>query len=177
MSLDVGYFRRWYGNFVATDNLAVSSSDFDTFSIVAVDARLPDGGGIRSRGSTTSSPEVQRAGQQLRDAVGYLRRQIQHWNGVDVNVNLRARNGVFVQGGTSTGRTSTDNCEVGDCPSSTSEHLTAAGHELADAVQAARVVSDLHIGVQVSGTVQSLPGPVIGGSQRALRRLWTRWGA
>ena len=45
----------------------------------------------------------------LSDSYG---KQIEHWNGVDVNVNLRARGGVIVQGGTSTGRTSTDNCEV-----------------------------------------------------------------
>jgi len=38
--------------------------------------------------------------------------QYEHWNGVDFSVNFRPRAGMMIQGGTSTGRTSTDNCEV-----------------------------------------------------------------
>jgi hypothetical protein len=46
VSVNVGYFRRWFGNFFATDNLAVKASDFDAFSVTApVDPRLPDSGG------------------------------------------------------------------------------------------------------------------------------------
>ena len=172
MSLDVGYFRRWYGNFVATDNLAVSSSDFDTFSITApVDARLPDGGGhtiagfynvVPSKFSVPASNFV-----TLSDTYG---RQIQHWNGVDVNVNLRARNGVFVQGGTSTGRTSTDNCEV----VSRLPELNPLGapdcHQDTNWLTQFKLLGSYqisHIGVQVSGTFQSLPGPVIAANYNA----------
>ncbi len=35
VSVNVGYFRRWFGNFLATDNLAVKASDYSTFSITA----------------------------------------------------------------------------------------------------------------------------------------------
>ena len=38
--------------------------------------------------------------------------QIEHWNGVDFTMNARPQAGMLVQGGVSTGRTSTDNCEV-----------------------------------------------------------------
>jgi hypothetical protein len=38
--------------------------------------------------------------------------QYEHWNGIDAAINLRLRRGILLQGGMSTGRTSTDNCEV-----------------------------------------------------------------
>src|SRR5439155_6448869 len=38
--------------------------------------------------------------------------QIEHWNGVDITVNARPRDGVLLQGGVSTGRTSFDNCDI-----------------------------------------------------------------
>ena len=44
VSVDVGYFRRIFGNFLATDNLAQNT--FDQFRVTApVDSRLPNGGG------------------------------------------------------------------------------------------------------------------------------------
>src|SRR4030095_11780743 len=38
--------------------------------------------------------------------------QIENWQGVDVNVTARLRNGLTVQGGTSTGRRLSDSCDV-----------------------------------------------------------------
>jgi hypothetical protein len=54
VSVDVGYFRRWYGNFGVIDNLALGAADFDTYCITApTDTRLPAGGANQSAGSTT----------------------------------------------------------------------------------------------------------------------------
>ena len=36
----------------------------------------------------------------------------ENWHGIDVSVNARLRNGLTVQGGTSTGRRLQDNCDV-----------------------------------------------------------------
>ena len=57
VSVEVGYFRRWFQGFVVTDNLAVTPADFAKFSVVAPqDPRLPGGGGnTRSRICTTST--------------------------------------------------------------------------------------------------------------------------
>ena len=39
-------------------------------------------------------------------------KQIEHWNGFDLTINARPGNGIVLQGGISTGRTSTDNCDL-----------------------------------------------------------------
>mgnify|MGYP003694317073 CR=1 FL=1 len=35
MSVDVGYFRRWFGNFAVTDNRALAATDFTSFTVTA----------------------------------------------------------------------------------------------------------------------------------------------
>ena len=56
VSLDVGYFRTWFGNFSATDNTLVTPADYDTFCLtLPTDARLPGGAGTSSAIWGTSS--------------------------------------------------------------------------------------------------------------------------
>ena len=119
VSVDVGYFRRWFGNFAVTDNLALAASDFTAFSTTApADPRLPGGGGytvdgfvdLNANRATTPPNNFFTLARNYGD-------QIQVWNGVDLTVNARLRRDLYVQGGLSTGRTLTDNCEIlAACP-------------------------------------------------------------
>ena len=86
------------------------------FSVVApADPRLPDGGGYTVPGFINLNPSAfGRPANNLWTLADNYGKQIEHWNGVDVGVNARLSNGVLVQGGTSTGRTSTDNCDILD---------------------------------------------------------------
>jgi len=114
VSVDVGYFRRWFGNFGVTDNLNLTAADFNTFSVTApTDARLPGGGGYAVSGFYDVSPaKVSVPQNNYFTLASNYGEQIQHWNGVDFSVNARLRRGFTVQGGLSTGRQETNNCAV-----------------------------------------------------------------
>ena len=74
VSAQVGYLRRWYGNFEITDNQLVTGADFDPYSITApVDSRLPGGGGYVvgdqwniSTGEVRPDARLRDEGEQLR---------------------------------------------------------------------------------------------------------------
>ncbi|MBI4265782.1 MAG: TonB-dependent receptor [Acidobacteria bacterium] len=114
ISLDVGYFRRVWLNLQTTDNLAYSAADYDFFSItVPSDPRLPNGGGYTLDGLRNLKPtSFGRPDQNFNTLANKYGKQIEHWNGVDVTVNARLQNGLVLQAGTSTGRTSENDCEL-----------------------------------------------------------------
>ncbi len=114
VSIDVGYFRRWYGNFGITDNLNLTAADFNTFSVTApLDPRLPGGGGYAVSGFYNVSPsKVALPQNNYFTLASNYGNQIQHWNGFDLSMNARLRRGFTVQGGVSTGRQETNNCDV-----------------------------------------------------------------
>jgi carboxypeptidase family protein len=171
LSLSVGYFRRVFGNFQITDNEALTSADFTRYSVTlpTSDSRLPDAG-IAVDGFYDVN-RIIAARNVVKDASNFGN-QFQHWNGVDVTVDARLRGGLFLQGGVSTGRTLDDNCEiVAQVP-----ELLAANPPATPATNPATFCRQespflaqykalgshtLPYGVRVSGTYQSLPGPVV----------------
>ena len=59
VSAEVGYQRRWLGNFVFTDNLAITPADMRMFGVnVPSDPRLPNGGGYVLEGLSNATSEA-----------------------------------------------------------------------------------------------------------------------
>jgi hypothetical protein len=115
-SVEVGFFHRAFYGFAVTDNLAVTPGDFSQFSITAPqDSRLPGGGGYQVGTlydlNNPSLFGVTRNYITYSDAYGDA---YQKFNGVDMSVSARPRNGLTVQGGFSGGYSTSDNCQVRD---------------------------------------------------------------
>jgi hypothetical protein len=113
VSLEIGYNRRWLQNFILTDNLAVSASDFDEFSLtVPVDPRLPGGGGYVVSGLyNVKGASFGRVDNYTTAARDYGR-QSQVYDGMQLSLSGRAQGGLTFQVGLNTGKTVFDNCEI-----------------------------------------------------------------
>ena len=101
-------------------------------------------------------------------------KQTEHWNGMDFSANARLQNGLMLQGGVSTGRTTTDNCDViANSRAPCSDGVVLAGPRseparvprpggVPDAGRSSlRPTSLPRVDVNVAATVQSTPGPVV----------------
>ena len=176
-SIDVSYFRRTYGNARITDNRVLSPADFDTFDVVAPsDPRLPNGGDYLVHGMYNLNPaKFGLASDNFVTLAKNFGDQTEYWHGVDVNLNTRFFPGVLLQGGTSTGRTVTDNCallakvpEPAESRANSGLITTAAIRPLQFCHNATSWLTQVkflgsymipRLDVLVSGTLQNLPGP------------------
>jgi hypothetical protein len=114
--VEVGYNRRWFGNFTVTDNLTRNPEDYDYWTIDAPPhSQLPGGGGYPV---TYTDLKQAKFGQASRNYVtfetDYANPRTAYWHGIDVTANVRLSNGLTFQGGTSTGRGVRDFCEVAE---------------------------------------------------------------
>ena len=180
VAVDVGYFRRVYGNILVTNpDPNLTPADYDRFSVTAPsDPGLPGGGGYKVDGLFNLKPA--RFGLPATAFVtraGTYGKQIDHWNGFDVTVNARPRAGMLLQGGLSTGRRSTDNCEVvGQVPGmllgtlGVAASLTGVWTPLSDCHQDTAFESQVKLNgsytirrldVLFSGVYQNVQGPMI----------------
>jgi hypothetical protein len=113
MSVSIGYTRRWLQNFTVTDNQLVTAGDFTPFSITApLDPRLPGGGGYTVSGLYDVVPTKSGQINNLSTYASNYGNISQMYDGVDVNVSARLRNGITFQGGLSSGARVTDYCAV-----------------------------------------------------------------
>ena len=156
------YYRTWYGNFQITDNLSVSSADYDPYCVTApVDPRLPGGGGNQLCGLYNITPEAfgqAAAGNLVSQATEYGE-QTEVYDGLEAGFSARFAGGGFMSGGVSTGRTVTDNCFVVDSP----EQVRPGFCEVTNPWRGQTQVKfngtyPLPAGFQASATFQNLPG-------------------
>jgi hypothetical protein len=185
-SVNATYFRRWYGNFLVNDNRAVDPSDYDPFCITApVDSRLPGGGGNQVCGLFDLNPaKFGRVDNFVTFGKNYG--DIKDvYDGVDITLNARLPRGAIVQGGMNIGREVTDLCDVVakvDLPAATLPFFTSGlptsvvssfsglpSPSTTFCRVALPFLTELKLsgsyplvwGVQVSATIQSIPGTQI----------------
>jgi hypothetical protein len=115
VAVEVQFNKRWwYGHYV-TRNLAVQASDFTRYSITApTDPRLPGGGGYAIAGLHDIDPRLFGVVDYQVQAADNYGNQSLYWDGVDVTFSVRSLKGITFQGGTSTGQTVSDFCEVAE---------------------------------------------------------------
>jgi hypothetical protein len=177
MSLDVQYARRWYGNIRVMDDLSVTPASYTAVPFNAPsDSRLPNGGGYQLTGmaiSPTAAPQSYFV--TLSNNFG---KQTEHFDGVNVTLNSRLQNGLMFQGGFGTGRQVTNDCEVvDDLPEmlhtffgdpTRAFFFAARPREFCEqnngwrtSIQGYASYVLPKVDVQISGTLQNLPGAVV----------------
>jgi hypothetical protein len=159
VSVNGAFFRRVYGNFAVTDNLAVGPTDYSGYCVTAPsDARLPDGGQpICGLFDLNPAKVGQSAG--FGTSASNFGRKYEHWNGLDLTVDARLPR-LLLQGGLSTGKSITDNCEVVakvDNPSTRFCHRETPFLTQVKLLWAYTLPWEF----QISGTYQTLPGPQV----------------
>ena len=172
VGINLGYFRRIYGNFVAAQNRNLGLADFDQFTVTApVDPRLPGGGGYEVGPVVDRKPEATgRAVDNVRTFASAFGTQQRHWNGFDATADVRLDNGLIVSGGVSSGRTSANSCDtryaaplLPNFSNDQSGQLLYCDTDAAflTRVKAYATYTIPTIDVNLAAAFQSLPGPTI----------------
>ena len=176
-SVEFAYSRRSFNGFTVNDNLIVDASNYTTFSITAPsDPRLPDGGGYVISNLLDVAPNLFGQINNLVTDSGNYGDWSQYFNGFDITMNVRMGNGLNFQGGTSTGQTVADNCDVrenlpelnaglgaglaGSNVSVTSPYCHVAYGWLTQ-FRGLATYTIPKVDVQVSGVMQSKPGSLL----------------
>jgi hypothetical protein len=159
VSIDVGYFRTWFGNFTATDNALVTPADYDPFCITAPrDARLPGGGGFQVCDLGDIKPAKFGLVDNVVTSASHFGKQQQIYDGVDAKVSARLGE-ALITGGWNIGRTRL-HCVVVDAPVQFCDNRPP-------------FLSEMKVGVsyllpwdlRASAVIQNIPGSAICNSQ------------
>ena len=112
VSADVAFSRRSFYSFTVQDNQARDPSQYDAWTIDApLDPQLPGGGGYPITLYTpTATAAAIPAQNYITWETDFGPARTSYWQGVDVTVNARLRQGLILQFGTNTGRKIDDTC-------------------------------------------------------------------
>ena len=118
VALNIGYFHTRYGNFLVTDNEALTAADFDTYCVTrpttpAKNGFQMPGAGDALCGFYDLKPTSNRPPDLVRKLASDVGKRTEVYNGVDVTMTARFAQGGQFSGGLSVGRTTTDACEIG----------------------------------------------------------------
>ncbi len=185
ISANIGYFRRIGGNFNVLDNEALAASDFTQFS-VTVPSNTGNGFTLPNAGQKIGGlydPNFVVAPKNVMKSADTFGAVFQHWDGFDVSVDARLRNGLLLQGGVSAGKGMTDNCaivaavpEVLSIPAALPAGVQAPIAPLGSLSSQSFCHQETPVqplykglasyltpwwGIRVAGTFQSLPGPQV----------------
>jgi hypothetical protein len=113
MSIDVSYNRRWWGNFFTTNNAALTAADWDQVTLTAPrHTSLPGGGGYPVTFLVRNARQAVGVADSYYTTDKDFGDETHYWHGVDASFSARARQSLFFQAGTSTGRGVNDTCEI-----------------------------------------------------------------
>jgi hypothetical protein len=182
ISVNGGYYRRTFGNQTFTDNLAFAAEDYTSFCITApVDPRLPDGGGYQVCGiPDLRSSALGRPTDNLIRFSDDFGGETNLYQGFDVNLEARFRNGAFLKGGIAATSRTFDNCNLAAAgveydnwevyeDGSTNCHREY-GYRPDVKISGAYM---LPFGIQLAGTYQFSKGVQTGGAGPSIQAGWT----
>jgi hypothetical protein len=152
LSLNVGYFRRWFGNLTWVNNQLISPVDFTAFSIAS-----PLNGELITQYNIV--PSKRGVSDNL---LTFAPNDTRAFNGVDITANGRFAHGGTVAGGLSVGRTVTQTCTRGTLNDPNALRFCHVTPPFSAANQYKFAAAyPLPFGVQASGTFVSVPGPLV----------------
>jgi hypothetical protein len=164
MSVEVGYFRRWFDGFTVVDNVLVGDADFLQRTIVApANSNLPNGGGQSIGPIYFQSPLSFGRINQVTSPTDRYGKQYQRSESVDVVFNGRTSFGLTLQGGSSTTRAVRDSCEIRaavpeSAPFDPYCHVSTGALTQFRGLAAYRIPS---VDVQIGAVYQNKPGPPV----------------
>jgi hypothetical protein len=116
ISVNGGYYRRTFGNQTFTDDLRYDENSYDTFCITApTDPDLPGGGNYQVCGVKDLKPAVFALNQPANSLIRFSEDfggETNLYQGFDVNLDARFRNGAFLKAGIGATARTFDNCNL-----------------------------------------------------------------
>jgi hypothetical protein len=114
VSVDLGYNRRWWGNYLVTVNELVTAADYQTWTIpVPSNPNLPDDIGSTASFAAITPAAAARGSRSFQTReTDFADARTAYWHGVDFNATARLVDRVTLQAGTTTGRGVRNTCEL-----------------------------------------------------------------